>query len=57
MLGGIDIILYAISMFMESPEVLERAFMTMWSLALSDSNQEAIADAEGVDLVLNGMMA
>jgi hypothetical protein len=56
-LGGIDIILYAINMFMGSPEVLERAFTTMWSLALLDSNQEAIATAGGVDLVLNGMMA
>jgi hypothetical protein len=55
-LGGIYIILSAISEFMGSPEVLERAFTTMWSLALLDSNQKAIGNAGGVDLVVNGMM-
>jgi lipid-A-disaccharide synthase-like uncharacterized protein len=56
-LGGIKIVVEAINAFMALPEVLARAFTTMWSLALLDSNQKAIADAGGVELVLNGMMA
>ena len=56
-LGGIRIIVEAINAFMAFPEVLARAFTTMWSLALLDSNQKAIADAGGVELVLNGMLA
>jgi hypothetical protein len=43
--------------FMGSPDVLSRAFTTMWSLALLDSNQKAIAKAGGVQVLLNGMMA
>ena len=56
-LGGIKILLEAINTFMGDPEVLERAFTTMWSLALLDSNQKVIAKAGGAVLVVNGMLA
>lgn len=56
-LGGIKVLVEAISSFMGEAEVLERAFTTMWSLALLDSNQKSIAKAGGVELVVNGMMA
>lgn len=56
-LGGIKILVEAIRSFMGEPNVLERAFTAMWSLALLDSNQKAIGKAGGVELLVNGMMA
>ena len=55
--GGIDAVTAAIKEFMGSPAVLERAFSTMWSLAVLERNQIEIANAEGIELVVNGMMA
>ncbi|KAI2497259.1 hypothetical protein MHU86_17223 [Fragilaria crotonensis] len=55
--GGINAVTAAIKEFMGSPAVLERAFSTMWSLAVLERNQVEIANAEGIELVVNGMMA
>jgi hypothetical protein len=55
--GGIDAVTSTIKEFMGSPTVLERAFTTMWSLAVLEDNQIRIADAGGIGLVVNGMMA
>jgi hypothetical protein len=55
--GGIDAVATSIKEFMGSPTVLERAFTTMWSLAVLEDNQIRIADAGGIGLVVNGMMA
>ena len=55
--GGIDAVCFAVKEFMGSPSVLERAFTTMWSLAVLEENQVKIADAGGIGLVVNGMMA
>jgi hypothetical protein len=55
--GGIDAVTASIREFMGSPTVLERAFTTMWSLAVLEDNQIRIADAGGIGLVVNGMMA
>jgi hypothetical protein len=55
--GGINAVIAAIKEFMGSPTVLERAFSTMWSLAVLESNQIEIANAGGIELVVNGMMA
>jgi hypothetical protein len=55
--GGIDAVTVTIKEFMGSPTVLERAFTTMWSLAVLEENQIRIADAGGIGLVVNGMMA
>lgn len=56
-LGGIKILIEAISAFIGEAGLLERAFTTMWSLALLESNQKLIAKAGGVELAVNGMMA
>jgi hypothetical protein len=42
---------------MTEPSVLERAFTTLWSLAVLNSNQVRIAEANGINLVINGMLA
>ena len=55
--GGVDAVTFAIKEFMGSPSVLERAFTTMWSMAVLEENQVRIADAGGINLVVNGMMA
>ena len=55
--GGIEAVTFTIKEFMGSPYVLERAFTTMWSLAVLEENQGLIADAGGIGLVVNGMMA
>ena len=55
--GGIEAVASTIKEFMGSPTVLERAFTTMWSLAVLEDNQIRIADAGGISLVVNGMMA
>jgi len=54
--GGILAVADCIREFMGSPTVLERAFTTLWSLAVLDSNQALIAEADGINLVVNGMM-
>jgi hypothetical protein len=54
--GGIIAVTECIREFMGSPAVLERAFTTLWSLAVLDQNQALIADADGINLVVNGMM-
>lgn len=55
--GGVGAVILAINEFMGSPSVLERAFTTMWSLAVLESNQQLIAGDGGISLVINGMMA
>lgn len=55
--GGINAVTAAIKEFMGSPTVLERAFSTMWSLAVLERNQIEISNAGGIELVVNGMMA
>jgi hypothetical protein len=55
--GGIGAVAFAIKEFMGSPAVLERAFTTMWSLAVLEENQIRIANEGGISLVVNGMMA
>lgn len=55
--GGIEAITFTIREFMGSPAVMERAFTTMWSLAVLEENQARIADLQGISLVVNGMMA
>eukprot|EP00797_Seminavis_robusta_P026192 Sro470_g149470.2 (596) ;mRNA; f:18515-20302 len=54
--GGIVAVTDCIREFMGSPTVLERAFTTLWSLAVLDQNQSLIAEADGINLVVNGMM-
>ena len=54
--GGIIAVADCIREFMGSPTVLERAFTTLWSLAVLDQNQALIAEADGINLVVNGMM-
>lgn len=55
--GGIGAVAYSIKEFMGSPSVMERAFTTMWSLAVSEENQVRIAEEQGIGLIVNGMMA
>lgn len=55
--GGINAVTIVIRDFMGTPSVLERAFTTMWSLAVLERNQVEIANAGGIPLVINGMMA
>lgn len=55
--GGVTAVAMAIKEFMGSPSVLERAFTTMWSLAVLERNQVEIANSGGIGLVVNGMMA
>lgn len=55
--GGITAVALSIKEFMGSPAVLERAFTTLWSLAVLDDNQVLIANEGGIGLVVNGMMA
>jgi hypothetical protein len=55
--GGIGAVALTINEFMGSPGVIERAFTTMWSLAVLEDNQVRIADERGISLVVNGMMA
>ena len=55
--GGIRAVAAAIREFIGSPNVLERAFTTMWSLAVLEQNQVDIANSGGIGLVVNGMMA
>mmetsp|Transcript_62880 Transcript_62880/g.94923 ORF Transcript_62880/g.94923 Transcript_62880/m.94923 type:complete len:1297 (-) Transcript_62880:36-3926(-) len=55
--GGISAVTFAIKEFMGSPGVLERAFTTLWSLAVLEDNQILIANEGGISLVVNGMMA
>ena len=55
--GGIGAVTFAIKEFMGSPGVLERAFTTLWSLAVLEDNQVLIANEGGISLVVNGMMA
>jgi hypothetical protein len=55
--GGVGAVTFAIKEFMGSPVVLERAFTTMWSLAVLEENQIRIANEGGISLVVNGMMA
>lgn len=55
--GGVTAVAMAIREFMGSPSVLERAFTTMWSLAVLERNQVEIANSGGIGLVVNGMMA
>ena len=55
--GGIEAVTMAIKEFMGSTTVLERAFTTMWSLAVLERNQIEIANLGGIGLVVNGMMA
>ena len=54
--GGIIAVTDCIREFMGSPTVLERAFTTLWSLAVLDENQAIIAECDGINLVVNGMM-
>lgn len=54
--GGIIAVTDCIREFMGSPTVLERAFTTLWSLAVLDQNQALIAECDGINLVVNGMM-
>ena len=54
--GGIIAVTDCIREFMGSPTVLERAFTTLWSLAVLDQNQAVIAECDGINLVVNGMM-
>jgi len=54
--GGITAVTDCIREFMGSPTVLERAFTTLWSLAVLDKNQALIAECDGINLVVNGMM-
>lgn len=56
-IGGIDAVITALSEFLMEPSVLERAFTTLWSLAVLNSNQVRIAKANGISLVINGMLA
>ena len=42
---------------MGSTSVLERAFTTLWSLAVLEENQEIIALEGGLGVIINGMMA
>jgi hypothetical protein len=55
--GGIDAVTSAVKEFLTEPSVLERAFTTLWSLAVLDSNQVRISKANGINLVINGMLA
>jgi hypothetical protein len=55
--GGINAVIVALKEYMGTPTVLERAFTTMWSLAVLERNQIGIANAGGIGLVVNGMMA
>ena len=55
--GGINSVTAAMKEYLGSPTVLERAFTTMWSLAVLEQNQVEIANADGISLVVNGMMA
>jgi len=55
--GGVSAVTFAMKEFLGSPTVLERAFTTLWSLAVLEQNQHQIADEGGISLVINGMMA
>ena len=55
--GGVSAVAVAIREYMGSPSVLERAFTTLWSLAVLERNQVEIANSDGINLVVNGMMA
>ena len=55
--GGVSAVAIAIKEYMGSPSVLERAFTTLWSLAVLERNQVEIANSNGISLVVNGMMA
>jgi len=54
--GGIKEIVLSIKENMTSPEVLERAFTALWSLAVLDGNQGRIVAADGISIIINGMM-
>ena len=55
--GGINAVTVAIKEYMGTASVLERAFTTLWSLAVLERNQIEIANAGGIGLVVNGMLA
>lgn len=55
--NGIRAVISCIEEFMGSTSVLERAFTTLWSLAVLEENQEIIALEGGLGVIINGMMA
>jgi hypothetical protein len=55
--GGIQTVISAIDEFMGTPTVLERAFSTLWSLAVLPDNQVRIAQANGLNMVISAMFS
>jgi hypothetical protein len=55
--GGIQTVITAIDEFMGTPTVLERAFSTLWSLAVLPDNQVRIAQANGLTMVITAMFS
>jgi hypothetical protein len=55
--GGIQTVITAIDEFMGIPTVLERAFSTLWSLAVLPDNQIRIAQANGLNMVVTAMFS
>ena len=55
-LGGIDAVLQAFSLYLDSPVVIERAFATLWSLAILDENKRRILQSDQIDTAIMAMM-
>jgi hypothetical protein len=55
--GGVDVVISVVRDFLGTPSVLEKAFTTMWSLAVLDYNQMSIGRKNGIIPVINGMLA
>jgi hypothetical protein len=55
--GGINVVLTVMKELIGSADVLDRAFTTLWSLAVLEKNQVEISRQGGIELVVNGMMA
>jgi hypothetical protein len=55
--GGIDAIFTTMKEHIGTSAVLERSFVTLWSLAIDKTIQEEISSLESVRILINGMMA
>lgn len=55
--GGLDAVIRTIEQQSDPPDVLERAFTTMWSLAVLNENRERIVQSGGIDHAVQAMLS
>lgn len=55
--GGLVSVIQTIEQQIDSPDVLERAFTTLWSLAVLAENRERIRTAGGIEHVVQAMLS